>query len=140
MTYTISRDTNVVSVIAAGVVTLQDCVRSVDGLLGEGMVRPGMQLLVDATSLKPKLSCDDLRDLAAHVRRLAPRGLDSIAIIAASDFVFGLARAFSTYAGIQGVNVATFRTQKTASVWLQSCKLVAYSPAQSSSIMTGEPQ
>lgn len=130
MTYTISQNkNNIVTVVISGPVTLQDFVRSVDGLLGEDKLRPGMQLLVDATALKPRLSTDDLRDLASRVKTLALGGLDSIAIIAPSDFVFGLSRAFSTYAGLEGCNIAAFRTQKTAWGWLQGCKPSVCSPA-----------
>lgn len=129
MIYTVSQNKNVVTVVVSGPVTLEECVRSVDGLLGEGTLRPGMRLLLDATGLKPRLSNDDLRDLASRVKKLASGGLDSVAIIAPSDFVFGLSRAFSTYAGVQGCNIAAFRTQKTAWGWLQGCQPAVCSPA-----------
>jgi len=129
MTYTLSQDKNIVTIVVSGPVTLEDCVRSVDGLLGEDKLRPGTQLIVDATGLKPRLSNDDLRDLASHVKTLASGRLSSVAIIAPSDFVFGLSRVFSTYASVQGCNIAAFRTQKTAWGWLQGCQPSVCAPA-----------
>ena len=146
MTYTVSQNKNVVTVVVSGPVTLEECVRSVDGLLGEATLRPGMQLVLDAGGLKPRLSSDDLRDLASRVKTLGSSGLDSVAIIAPSDFVYGLARAFSTYAGIQGFNIAAFRTHQTARGWLQTCRPSPYPPAQAnlspanSSAMTREAE
>ena len=140
MTYTIARDTNVVSVIVTDIVTLQDCIRSVDGLLAEAVLRPGMQLLVDATNLKPELSFDDLRNLVGHVERLVRRGLDSIAIIATSDLVFGLARTFSAYGDIHGFNVAAFRTQERALTWLEASRAASHAQIRNTAISKREMQ
>jgi hypothetical protein len=126
MTYTVSQDTNVVTVVVADVVTLQHCIHSVDGFLAGGRLRPGMQLLIDATDLTPSFSFADLRALAAYGRRLVQSGLHSVAIIAAGDLAFGLARTLAAYAEFQGCKVFTFRTQEKAAKWLESCKLVPY--------------
>jgi hypothetical protein len=131
MTYTVSHsgDPNLVRVVVTDVVTLQHCIHSVDGFLAGGRLRPGTQLLIDATHLKPAFSFADLRDLALYARRLVKSGLHSVAIIAAGDLVFGLARAFSAYAESQGAKVFTFRTEENAAKWLESCKLVPYPAA-----------
>jgi hypothetical protein len=134
MTYTVYQDTNVVKVIVADVVTLQHCIHSVDGFLAGGRLRPGMQLLIDATNLTPAFSFADLRDLAWHGKRLVQSGLDSIAIIATSDLVFGLARVVSAYADSQGFRVFAFRTQEKASKWLESSRLVAYPAVQAAEL------
>jgi|SRR5579859_4828353 len=138
MTYTISRDTNIVSVIVTDMVTLQDCVCSVDGLLAEGVLEPGMQLLIDATSIKPELSFSDLHNLVWHVQRLVRGGLSSIAIIATSDFVYGLARTFCTHADLQGFNVGAFRTSQKALMWLESCRPAICSSIRSNTLPGGE--
>ena len=129
MTYTVSQDTNVVKVIVTDLVTLQHCIHFVDDCLSGGRLRPGTQLLIDATNLKPAFSFTDLRNLAAYGKRLVQCGLHSVGIIAASDLVFGLARTFSTYADFEGLKVFTFRTEENASKWLESCKLVPYPAA-----------
>jgi len=129
MTYTITHCPNILNVTVTDVVTLQDCIRSVDGLLAEGTLRPGMQILINATSLTPKLSSNDIRDLVRHTERLVQKGVSGVAIIAAGDFVYGLARMFSIYGYLHGVNIAAFRTQENAANWLESCKLVAFSPS-----------
>ena len=129
MTYTVSQNTNVVKVIVTDVVTLQHCIHSVDGFLAGGRLRPGTQLLIDATNLKPSFSFADLRNLASYGKRLVQGGLHSVGIIAASDLVFGLARTFSAYADFEGFKVFTFRTEENASKWLESCKLVPYPAA-----------
>jgi hypothetical protein len=128
MTYTVSHseDTNVLKVVVTDVVTLQHCIHSVDGFLAGGPLRPGTQLLIDATNLTPSFSFADLRALAAYGKRLVQSGLHSVAIIAAGDLVFGLARTLSAYAEFQGCKVFTFRTQEKAAKWLESCKLVPY--------------
>lgn len=128
MGYTISRFPNLLRITVSDVVTLHDCIRSVDGLLAEGTLRPGMQILIDATDLDPRLSSNDIRDLVRHADTLAKHGLSNIAIIAAGDFVYGLARMFSIYAYLHGLEIAAFRTQENASTWLESCKLVGTLP------------
>ena len=130
MKYTISRDADLVTVIACDAVTLQDCIRSVEYLLKEVPLQPGMQLLIDATCVKPELSFDELRQLAWHVNRVVRNGVRSIAITANGDFIYGLARVFSAYADMDGFNVSIFRTQETARTWLESCRPVTYSSLQ----------
>jgi len=132
MKYTIFRDTNVATVIVADAVTLQDCVRSVDSFLTGASLQPGMQLLIDLTSIKPELSFGELRELVWHVKKLVQSGVRNIAVTAAGDFVYGLARVFSAYADIDGFNVAVFRTQEKARTWLEGCRPVTYSSIQNS--------
>lgn len=137
MQYTISKDTNVVTVIVSDVVTLQDCIRSVDRLLTEEALQPRMQVLVDATSVNPELSFADLRELVRQLKKLVQCENRGIALTAASDFVYGLALVFSAFADIDGLKIAVFRTQKKARKWLESCSAVRYSSIQKAVTVRG---
>jgi hypothetical protein len=121
MTYTLSRDRNTIQVVAGDVVTLEDCVRAAGALMAEGLVSPGAKLLIDVSGLTPQLSFSDLRALVRQVERMVSGGLHGIAIVSTSDWVYGLARTFSTYAELQGLSVvAAFRGRQEAETWLES--------------------
>ncbi|HTC95241.1 MAG TPA: hypothetical protein VK699_17480 [Terriglobales bacterium] len=138
MKYTIFKDTNVATVVVADAVTLQDCIRSVDGFLAGASLEAGMQLLIDLTSVKPELSFGELRELVWHVKKLIQSGVSDIAITAAGDFVYGLARVFSAYADIDGFNVSVFRTQEKARTWLEGCRPATYPSIQNNTTVIGE--
>src|SRR5258706_12217237 len=106
MTYAVSPSTKIITVILNDVVTLEDCVQPFTSLLAQSIFQPGMQMLVDATGIRPRLSSADLRALVSDARKLLDAGISSIAVVASSDFVYGLARAFSIYADIEGLKAA----------------------------------
>jgi hypothetical protein len=131
MTYTISRDRNTIHVVAGDVVTLEDCVRAAGALVAEGMVSPGAKLLIDVSDLTPQLSFGDLRALVREVERMVRGGLHGIAIVSASDWVYGLARTFSTYAELQGLSmVAAFRSRQEAETWLEKQGAPVFPPVR----------
>ena len=133
MKYTISRDRNTIHVVAGGVVTLDDCVHAASALVAEGLLQPGVKLLIDITSLTPELSFADLRNLVRQVQLLVSGGLHGIAIVAAGDLVYGLARTFSTYADLEELSVvAAFRGRHEAETWLESRKAPALPPVRES--------
>lgn len=72
-------------------------------------------LLVDLRALA---SAPDSRSLRAFAQALHALGLARVAVVASRDYMFGIARMLATYAQLDGLEAAAFRSEPDAARWL----------------------
>lgn len=76
---------------------------------------PHSTLLVDLRALA---SAPDSRSLRAFAQALHALGLARVAVVASRDYMFGIARMLATYAQLDGLEAAAFRSEPDAARWL----------------------
>ena len=107
---------------AAGDLTAQDILATKRDLLARPeLLRPlvhALVLLDDATRFEP--TNEDIRDIAAadtRISLLAPNV--SVAVVAPTDYLFGLSRMWEVFAEATAWRIAVFRSRAEADAWLR---------------------
>jgi hypothetical protein len=107
---------------AAGELTARDILAAKSELLAEpAKVRPlvhALVLLGDVTGFEP--TNEEVRNIAdadARISRLAPNV--SVAVVAPSDYLFGLSRMWEVFAEATAWRIAVFRSRAEADAWLR---------------------
>jgi hypothetical protein len=106
-----------VDVSASGLLTEADAVNLVSALASDPTLETESSMLFDAFEADADSSPEELARIAALFATLKPY-LVRIAIVAGSDLMFGLAREYSVYAELVGLDVRPFRDRATAQGWL----------------------
>jgi hypothetical protein len=113
--YTIAGSLVFIRVI--GRVSLTDTVELTANLLANPAFEATADLLVDASRGRPSLSYAEMRTTATRWATLVGR-LRRIAIVAPSDVIYALARAFQMFAERAGLTCEVFRNMAEARTWL----------------------
>ena len=103
---------------AWGHLTYADAKGSIDATLAHPRFGPGCDALFDGTDVNTVPSTAELRTLAADLKPLRDAGLSAVALVAGSNFTFGVARMFSAFAEAFGAKVGAFRSVEDARAWL----------------------
>jgi hypothetical protein len=98
-------------------VTLDETVQLTEALLADPAFAETADLLVDASRGRPSLSYAEMRITASRWAALVGR-LRRIAIVAPTDAIYALARAFQYLAECAGLTCKVFRTIADAKKWL----------------------
>ena len=118
ISYTISRETRLITACATGVIRATDLHKLLDAVLADPQLGPGLRGLYDSRYAEPDISVLELADVATKARRLINRGLGRIAIVAESQNTYRIGAIFSVLARALGVDVDVFRDLSTADAWL----------------------
>jgi len=109
--------------VGSGVVTADEILDAKGALLDQETrlrrIRHAMVLLADVTDLR--VTTDEIRQLARIDERLAKVTSNVVvAVVAANDLTFGLARMWEVLADSTGWKTAVFRTRSEAETWLRA--------------------
>lgn len=80
--------------------------------------RAGLSVVVDARQVTDVPSTPELRRIVTEMQPLFAEGSGSIAIVASTPFVYGVARMFAVFAQAVSVTVVTFRCMEAMESWL----------------------
>ena len=120
LTYAVSLPDRLIRVTAVGDVTVTENESLARELEQEPSASPGMRMLVDISRSATSMTNEHLRSVARRFRSVQAHGIGPVAIVAGSDFTYGMARAYSAYAEIEGIGVRVFRTEDDALAWLDT--------------------
>jgi hypothetical protein len=76
-------------------------------------------LLFDSERTEATRSSDELRDIAADLKDLAPE-FAAVMVVAPDDLRFGLGRMLAAYAEHLGAEVLVFRSRDAADAWIRA--------------------
>lgn len=119
VTYTISREENLIRATATGVIRAPDLRGLVEALLLDPNVVPGIRGLYDSRYGVPDLAVIELAEIARKVRQLIERGLGRVAIVAIAQLTYTVAKTFAVLAKPLGVEVEIFQSLPQAMAWLR---------------------
>lgn len=105
---------------ASGAVTFAEVQRVIGEIDSDPRMRLHPCVLVDARECDDVPTTPELRRIAADIGPLVKRGLGPIAIVTNSNFVYGIARMFSTFAEAVCAKVHPFRALGDAKRWLRA--------------------
>lgn len=105
-------------VFASGDVTAEDMRFVLHQIRTHREFDAGARILVDARTMAGAPTTEELRAVALDLKPLVDGGLRAIAIVAESQYIYGVARMFTAFASTVNVNAATFRTVDEAQHWL----------------------
>jgi hypothetical protein len=106
-----------VLVVVIDRVTFEETVHITNALLADPGFEETADLLVDASRGRPSLSYAEMRITAARWAMLVGR-VRRIAIAAPGHVIYGLARAFQSFADNAGLTCKVFRSKADAKAWL----------------------
>lgn len=109
----------------SGDVTVADVAAVLDELLSHSSLAPGSCVLADARKVRSVPPTAELRRIAKDLTPLRAHGVARIAVVARSNFVYGIARMFMVFAEGIGLNISVFRRVRDATEWLSSVDAAA---------------
>jgi hypothetical protein len=111
-------ETGIAHYLATGLITREEILSVINQVYGDPQYRAPWRSLWEMRGAKPAINADELRSVVDHVRTHRPSTTGKIAIVAAEDLSFGLARMFEFLAGDQPVETRVFRDSEHARRWL----------------------
>lgn len=112
-------DRSTFTIAGAGVVTLSEFEVVVSAILADERLIPGSLLLLDGIGIeRVGGTAEEIRHAATLVSEIGTRGVSRVAIVAEKASIWGVARMFSVFASILGVNIMAFRDSNEAREWL----------------------
>ena len=111
-------DGSTFTIAGMGAVTLEEFDRAITAILEHKRFVPGSRLLLDGLAVERVPGTEQLRQAAAVLSQLSSRGLSRVAIVAEKTSIWGVARMFSAFASLLGVNIRAFRDSNEAREWL----------------------
>ncbi len=118
--YTISQADHTLVVTAEGPVGREDMDRLRARLLDDDRIVPGTRMLFDTRHGESHLKFTDLKDIANRLKGLFDKGINKVAVVAESHFIYSLATTFGVFARYQPVQVKPFRKIDDAMIWLRA--------------------
>jgi len=103
---------------SSGSVTLAETMWVLEQIRSHPRLRGHVGILSDARQVNGLPTTKELRVFACALRSLHAGGVEAMAIVTSSTFVYGVARMFSVFAEPSGVNVSAFRDLDEAQRWL----------------------
>ncbi len=116
--YSISPAQNLVIVAATGVCTREDMDRLRAQLLADDRIAAGMKMLFETTEVDSRLSFTDLQEIAGRLGGIFGKGINKVAVVADSRFIYSMAKTFRVFAANQPVQMCPFRNLAEAVIWL----------------------
>ncbi len=120
LSYTISQSDHTLVVTADGPVGRDDMDRLRARLLDDDRIVPGTRMLFDTRHGESHLKFTDLKDIANRLKGLFDKGVNKVAVVAESHFIYSLATTFGVFARYQPVQVKPFRKLDDAIIWLRT--------------------
>jgi hypothetical protein len=80
---------------------------------------PGSVILVDARDVTNAPSTPEVRQIARDMRSFVAVGVRAMAIVTPTGVLYGIARMFSAFTSIIGLNVEAFTEVPDAECWLE---------------------
>ncbi len=105
-------------VTASGPISKTDIYRLLESLCADPRFRPEMAGLWDVRQTDPDVSLDDIRSIATKARSMATGPCGRTAIVALTDFQFGLAMQLQALVCDRPCEVGVFRRYENAVKWL----------------------
>jgi hypothetical protein len=119
ITYTISREQRQIKAFATGITRVDDLRGLIRSLLADPGFVPGLRALYDARYAEPDITVLEVAEVATEVKKLQNRGLGRIAVVAASETTYRVAKTFSIIARAIGIDVDVFKDLAPAQAWLE---------------------
>ena len=119
ITYTISRAQRQIKAFATGITRADDLHGLIRSLLADPGFVPGLRALYDARYAEPDITVLEVAEVATEVKKLQNRGLGRIAVVAASETTYRVAKTFSIIARAIGIDVDVFKDLAPAQAWLE---------------------
>ena len=119
ITYTISREQRQIKAFATGITRADDLHGLIRSLLADPGFVPGLRALYDARYAEPDITVLQVAEVATEVKKLQNRGLGRIAVVAASETTYRVAKTFSIIARAIGIDVDVFKDLAPAQAWLE---------------------
>lgn len=114
--YDIHNTFNVIIVELSGVIIISDLLEYMKTVLKDSKYRHGMKELIDLRNV------EDISlvygDLQTYVKKLKNLKLEKSAVVAASDFFFGMANMYQALSFYLPMEVMAFRYYDEARLWL----------------------
>jgi hypothetical protein len=110
----------IAQVTASGPISKTDIYGFLESLCAEPRFRPQMAGLRDVRQTDPDVSLDDIRAIAAKARSMATGPCGRTAIVALTDFQFGLAMQLQALVCDRPCEVGVFRRYENAVTWLSA--------------------
>src|ERR1700682_1325321 len=118
ITYTISREQPQIKAFATRITRVDDLRGLIRSLLADPGFVPGLRALYDARYAEPDITVLEVAGVATEVKKLQNRGLGRIAVVAASETTYRVAKTFSIIARAIGIDVDVFKDLAPAPAWL----------------------
>ena len=117
--YRIDASSNRITTRVLGEVTIDEALQHFDELSADPGFEPGMDALLDLTDCETLLDVDKIRAAAARVTAdLSTLRFGRMAIVVASDVLFGMLRMFHTLSESAFAETQIFRDRAEALQWL----------------------
>ncbi len=103
---------------ADGLATEADTEASIASILANPAYHPQLPLLIDVQTAPGNAGGRELAAMGKKFSGSAKGHFSRVAILVASDLVFGLSRTFAAYADSGGLEIRVYRTTEEAMSWL----------------------
>ena len=114
----IDQGARLAQVTASGTVNRTDIYSLLESLCADPRFRPQMAGLWDMRQSDPSVSLDDIRSIAIKARSMATGPCGRTAILASTDYQFGLAMQLQALVCDRPCDVGVFRRYENAVKWL----------------------
>jgi len=114
----IDPDAQLAQVTASGPMTRADIYELLESLCADPRFLPQMAGLWDVRNAEPSVSLNDIRSIATKARSMATGPCGRTAIVALTDFQFGLAMQLQALVCDRPCEVGVFRRYENAVKWL----------------------
>lgn len=119
VSYRIDSDSSIVRVELSGALRAEEVRRTVDELLADPAVGPGIHLLSDHSQLCDAATTPLVKEVISLLKRIGERvGPFKCAVVVTRDVSFGMARMAEAYADGTAARVRAFRAMAQAEAWL----------------------
>ena len=119
ISYQIDRRNSIVRVRPTGSIEFDEIATTVEQLLRDPSLQPGMNVLSDHSELRSVASTQLVRSSVPLLQRLAERlGSFKCAVVVPRDASYGMARMAEAYARSTAVEIRAFRVRDEAESWL----------------------
>lgn len=118
ISYSVAPVHKIVLVTATGICGREDMDTLRARLLTDDRIVPGMRMLLEATEVESLFTFTDLQEIAARLEGLFSKGINRVAVVADSRFIYSIAKTFRVFADNQPVQVCAFRKLEEAEGWL----------------------
>ena len=117
--YQIDRSIRRITTRVFAEVTIEEVLEHFDEALEDPSYEPGLDLLLDLVDCETLLGIDQLRSIAEHTTAdLSSLRFGRLAIVVASDALFGMVRMFHTLSEAAFSDAQVFRDRDQALQWL----------------------
>lgn len=103
---------------ASGIVTYDEVRRTIDGLLADARLQPGVSILIDNRQVTRTPSIGEVAAITRHFAKVFARGARRVALVTDNEMVYRVSQVFASFASTVGSDTKVFREDETARKWL----------------------